>query len=93
MMKKTQAKKTQAKKPELKSVPMPASSGVCEALGVEETARVPDSGAVVGGTDPCTRGHSPEEHGRDSDNPGSTSCHACDDGECVAYEADPLREP
>ena len=47
-------------------------------------------GAVVGGTDSCNCGHSPEEHGRDAEYPGSTSCVVCEDGDCVAYEADPL---
>lgn len=51
------------------------------------------TGAIVGGTDPCTCGHAPEEHGREPAYPGSTACRAeiggdpcCD---CVAYEADP----
>ena len=45
-------------------------------------------GTVVGGTDPCSCGDVPEEHGRDPRYPGSTSCNVpgCD---CVAYEADP----
>lgn len=45
-------------------------------------------GAIVGGTDPCTCGDAPEEHGRNPRYPGSTRCNApgCD---CVAYEADP----
>ena len=43
------------------------------------------SGAVVPGTDPCTCGHTPEEHGRDPKYPASTSCVECD---CIAYEAD-----
>ncbi len=56
-----------------------------------EPQRTPTSlGAVVGGTDPCTCGHSPEEHGHDADYPGSTGCVVCEDGDCVAYEADPL---
>ena len=45
-------------------------------------------GTIVGGTDPCSCGDAPEEHGRDPHYPGSTSCNVpgCD---CVAYEADP----
>jgi hypothetical protein len=43
-------------------------------------------GAIVGGTDPCVCGGSPEEHGRDPKYPGSTGCTHCTD--CVAYEAD-----
>lgn len=44
------------------------------------------TGAIVSASDPCTCGHAPEEHGRDPEYPGSTSCTACD---CIAYEADP----
>lgn len=47
--------------------------------------RVKPSGAIVTNTDPCTCGHAPEEHGRDPEYPGSTSCTECD---CIAYEAD-----
>src|SRR5680860_455088 len=43
-------------------------------------------GAIVTDTDPCTCGHAPEEHGRDPEYPGSTSCTECD---CAVYEADP----
>jgi hypothetical protein len=45
------------------------------------------TGAVVSGTDPCTCGDAPEEHGRDAKYPGSTACtvEGCD---CIAYEAD-----
>ncbi len=42
-------------------------------------------GASVGGTDPCTCGHTPEEHGHDPDHASSTGCTECD---CIAYEAD-----
>lgn len=48
-------------------------------------------GAVVSGTTSCVCGHSPEEHGRHPEYPGSTACRAsfgaegCD---CPAYEAD-----
>lgn len=45
------------------------------------------TGVIVSGTDPCTCGHSPEEHGREPAYPGSTACRECED--CVAYEADP----
>jgi hypothetical protein len=45
------------------------------------------SGAVVTSSDPCTCGCAPEDHGRDPEYPGSTSCTACED--CIAYEADP----
>lgn len=34
---------------------------------------------------PCTCGHSVEEHGHDSEHPGSTACTECD---CIAFEAD-----
>jgi hypothetical protein len=44
-------------------------------------------GAVVSSSDPCTCGCAPEDHGRDPEYPGSTSCNAC--GDCIAYEADP----
>lgn len=44
-------------------------------------------GAVVGGTDPCTCGDAPEEHGRDAAYPGSTACTVEGCG-CIAYEAD-----
>jgi hypothetical protein len=50
----------------------------------------PDAGgAIVGGTDPCTCGHAPEEHGHNDEFPGSTACVVCEDGDCVAYESDP----
>jgi len=45
------------------------------------------AGATVSGTDPCTCGHAPEEHGHDAKYPSSTACTECDD--CIAYEADP----
>lgn len=45
------------------------------------------TGAIVASSDPCTCGCAPEEHGRDPEYPGSTSCTACND--CIAYEADP----
>ena len=44
-------------------------------------------GAIVSASDPCTCGCAPEDHGRDPEYPGSTSCTACED--CIAYEADP----
>lgn len=34
---------------------------------------------------PCTCGHSVEEHGGDPEYPGSTACTMCD---CIAYEGD-----
>lgn len=53
------------------------------------------TGAIVGGTGPCTCGHTPEEHGRDPEYPGSTACQSDlgsdvpgDGCDCVAYEAD-----
>lgn len=54
--------------------------------------RTSPTGAIVPGTDPCTCGHTPEEHGREPAYPGSTACRAEDyDGPCacVAYEDDP----
>lgn len=53
------------------------------------------TGAIVTGTDPCTCGHAPEEHGRDPAHPGSTACRVEIDEPhwsccgCMAYEADP----
>lgn len=44
-------------------------------------------GAIVSASDPCTCGCAPEEHGRDPEYPGSTSCTTCEN--CIAYEADP----
>jgi hypothetical protein len=44
------------------------------------------AGAVVSGTDPCTCGDAPEEHGRDTTYPGSTAC-TVDGCGCIAYEA------
>lgn len=37
---------------------------------------------------PCTCGHSPEEHGGDAEHPGSTACTVagCD---CIAYDEEP----
>lgn len=46
-------------------------------------------GTIVGGTDPCVCGRSPEEHGRDPNYPGSTGCV---ESGCIAYEADPADE-
>lgn len=52
----------------------------------KEVVRGPTSaGRSVRGTDPCTCGHAPEEHGHDPEYPGSTSCTECED--CIAYEA------
>lgn len=34
---------------------------------------------------PCVCGHAVEEHGDDPKYPGSTACQECD---CIAYEAD-----
>lgn len=48
-------------------------------------------GAIVTGTDPCTCGHAPEEHGQDPRHPGSTACVECG-GDCIAYEADPQED-
>ena len=51
------------------------------------------TGAIVTGTDPCTCGHAPEDHGREPAFPSSTECRECEDGDggpgCIAYEADP----
>jgi hypothetical protein len=56
------------------------------------------TGAIAVGTEPCVCGHSPEEHGRDPEYPGSTACQADgpagedapgDGCDCIAYEADP----
>ena len=63
--------------------------------GIIEVHKMPDApvmktrsgGAIVSSSDPCTCGCAPEEHGRDPEYPGSTSCTNCED--CVAYEADP----
>lgn len=74
---KTRAKKTPAKK----TFGMPGSVPTTENT---------NGGTVIGGSDPCTCGHSPEEHGRDAKYPGSTSCSSCEEGDCIAYEADPL---
>ncbi len=48
-------------------------------------SRPQPSRATVTGTEPCTCGHAPEEHGHDPEYPGSTSCTECDD--CITYEA------
>lgn len=53
----------------------------------KEETRPRTGGAIVASSDPCTCGCAPEEHGRDPEYPGSTSCTAC--GNCIAYEADP----
>ena len=54
----------------------------------KETKTQPRTGgAIVSASDPCICGHAPEEHGRDLEYPGSTSCTSCED--CAAYEADP----
>ncbi len=53
----------------------------------EPKAKPRGGGAIVSASDPCTCGCAPEDHGRDPEYPGSTSCTACDD--CIAYEADP----
>ena len=50
--------------------------------------RTEPTGAIVDGTDPCTCGHAPEEHGREPAYPGSTACRECPEGNCIAYEAD-----
>lgn len=54
----------------------------------KRTRQIPEypRGAVISGTDPCTCGHAPEEHGRDPEHHGSTACTECD---CIAYEANP----
>jgi hypothetical protein len=44
------------------------------------------TGAIVRGTDPCTCGHAPEEHGRDAAYPGSTAC-TVDGCGCISYES------
>lgn len=43
------------------------------------------NGTVVGGTDTCTCGYSPEEHGRDPKHPSFTGCV---ESGCIAYEPD-----
>jgi len=53
----------------------------------EPKAKPQTGGAIVSSSDPCTCGCAPEEHGRDPEYPGSTSCTSCED--CIAYEADP----
>lgn len=75
--KKTTARGPAAAPPELREAP-----------AVPPPASPRTGGTIVGGTDPCTCGDAPEEHGRDPRYPGSTGCNApgC---ECVAYEADP----
>lgn len=50
------------------------------------TKRPEPTGAIVGGTDPCHCGHTPEEHGREPAYPGSTACRECPEGDCIAYE-------
>lgn len=65
-----------------------ASPELKEKPAVQPPLKTWTGGAIVGGTDPCTCGDAPEEHGRDPRYPGSTRCNApgC---VCVAYEADP----
>lgn len=48
-------------------------------------------GAVITATAPCVCSDAPEEHGHDSEHPGSTAC-SIEDCECIAYEADPQEE-
>jgi hypothetical protein len=55
-------------------------------LGMSRPSPAP-FGAVVSGTDPCTCGDAPEEHGHDAAHPGSTACTVKGCG-CIAYEAD-----
>lgn len=62
--------------------------GKLAAKAPKETKTTPRTGgAIVSASDPCTCGCAPEDHGRDPEYPGSTSCTAC--GDCIAYEADP----
>lgn len=53
----------------------------------KEPKKLRTGGAIVSASDPCMCGCAPEDHGRDPEYPGSTSCTACED--CIAYEADP----
>jgi len=41
----------------------------------------------------CVCGHDEDEHGHDDEHPGSTACAACDDDECIAFEAVDNDEP
>lgn len=84
--KKTKAKKTAAKK--TKAPRASARGRLKKAIPTPPPPAPPPAptGAVIAAPDTCVCGHAPEEHGRDSANPSSTSCLECDD--CVAYEAD-----
>ena len=97
----TKSKRKETVKPAKLKKPAKARKTASTARGLKKTLRVMRShrfvvsvpspvilGAVVSGTDPCTCGHAPEEHGHDTAHPGSTACtvEGCD---CIAYEADP----
>ena len=64
-------------------------AGVKEPKKTKVTPRT--GGAIVSASDPCACGCAPEDHGRDPEYPGSTSCTACE--VCLAYEADPEVAP
>lgn len=99
--KKTTAKKTKAQKPSPRATPKkPAARTHMETVQTrdEPSPTSPDTasplptetgGALVSGTDPCHCGHDPEVHGRDPEHPASTGCLDCEEGVCIAYEADP----
>lgn len=80
--------RTAPKKKTTARAPAAAPPELREAPAVPPPASPRTGGTIVGGTDPCTCGDAPEEHGRDPRYPGSTGCNVpgC---ECVAYEADP----
>lgn len=61
--------------------------GEVQKMACTKTPKTRTGGAIVASSDPCTCGCAPEDHGRDPEYPGSTSCTAC--GNCIAYEADP----
>lgn len=57
-------------------------------FNVREAYLVPVKAAASESTS-CTCGHSVEEHGGNDEFPGATDCGECDEGDCVAFEADP----
>lgn len=75
--------RTRVETAQLQDVPSPTSPDTASPLPAET------GGAIVSGTDPCHCGCAPEVHGRDPEHPGSTSCLDCEEGVCIAYEADP----
>lgn len=64
-----------------------AVSTMISTVSAKEPEKPHAGGMIVAASDPCTCGCAPEDHGRDPEYPGSTSCTGCDD--CIAYEADP----